>query len=164
MKAKEAGGKGGGDAITQQPTSEMSGISRAWKFKTGEERMLFLITNQLQMFFKQILERAALVKSLDPAELKVEFNVEFDMTDPKTTADIVTEVWPRIQSMPTAKKMALRKLIPLLGQPTEDEEAEIEKEIEKEANKIEEEIPLDPNNKPGFGRRIGDKKDATQAN
>lgn len=85
-KAKEAGGRSAAAAV---PVAvEQSGVSKAWSFKTGEERILFLLSLTLRAGFQWLLELAARM-SAGPAKgesketdaVSVTFPEKFDLGD-----------------------------------------------------------------------------------
>ena len=128
-KAKDASGKGGDVALTAP--AEQSGVSRAWEFKTGEERMLFLLTFQLQTFCTAIIKIVAQVKGLDPALFCVEFSKDFEVADPTKKA---TALGPVIETCKTYKlssalQAGLRELIEISIDMTPEEKAEFENEL-----------------------------------
>lgn len=60
---------------------EMSGISRAWKFKTGEERLLYLTMREIEHALDQIMDIVAVDLKHDPAKVEIKLNDEFDLSD-----------------------------------------------------------------------------------
>lgn len=138
-------GRAGDAVITDQP-KETSGVSRAWEFKTGEERVLFLITSALQSGYEKILRIVALMKGLDATKIKIKFNTKFDLGAPKDALDVSERVFNIVSglNMPESKKVALRKILDSLGPRTEEEDEAIDEEIEEAGNQ---EVQIaDPNN------------------
>ncbi len=68
-------GKDAPGAVTQPV--EQSGISRAWQFKTGQERILFLITRELGECFNRVLEFVSEALGAEKGSTKLEFNEDF---------------------------------------------------------------------------------------
>lgn len=133
-----------GDAVIQDQPKEVSGVSRAWEFKTGEERVLFLITHALQVGYQKILRVVALMNGLDPEGIKIKFNTKFDIGAPKDKLDISERVFDIASkaNMPESAKLALRNIVDSLGPRSEEQDATIEKEIDAaDITSI-----LDPNN------------------
>lgn len=126
-----------GDAVVQDAPEQTSGVSRAWEFKTGEERCLFLITFALQAAYDKILKIVALMSGRDPANIKIKFNVRFDMGAPKDSLDVSERVLKIIggMEMPESRKIALRKVIDALGPRSEEQDSAVEDEITKAAEK-----------------------------
>lgn len=87
MKAREQAGQDAPGATTQ-PT-EQSGISRAWQFKTGEERVLFLLTTELKRVFDTVLQLVAEMTGGDPGAVSIKFNNRFEnIGGPKETVEV----------------------------------------------------------------------------
>ncbi|MBE7465457.1 MAG: hypothetical protein HS116_18420 [Planctomycetes bacterium] len=78
-KAKEFGGK---QAAAAMPlATEQSGISKAWSFKTTEERVLFMLARCLDQGFTELLQLAARMSGADPDKVSVTFPDQFDVAD-----------------------------------------------------------------------------------
>lgn len=128
-KAKDASGKGGDVALTAP--AEQSGVSRAWEFKTGEERMLFLLTFQLQEFCTKIVRLAALIKKLKPEDFCVEFSKDFEVADPTKKATALTPVLDRCkqEKLSTPYRAGLRELVEISIDMTPEEKSAFEDEL-----------------------------------
>ncbi len=103
-------GKDAPGAITQ-PLNEQSGISRAWQFKTGQERVLYMITRELQEVFDQLLDIVAVDMGRDPEKIGIMFNDDFDMAAPGDNADIAIKVLPLFSVSKTATSEIKKRLI-----------------------------------------------------
>lgn len=129
-RARELGGKGG-DAAVATPT-EQSGISRAWQFKTGEERILFLIVTALEQTFNQVLDLVAFQEGLMPENIGIRFNKSFDVDPGKEAIDSAELIIDRAMefNLPTMVKLALKSMASVLPTPNDEDAAQLEKEIQ----------------------------------
>lgn len=96
---EQAGSNAAG--ATTEPV-EQSGISRAWQFKTGQERVLFLITRELQACFDTAMNLIAVDMGRDPNNISIKFNENFDTVNPKESVDIATKMLGLVQDSQTA--------------------------------------------------------------
>lgn len=122
--ARERAGKAAEAAIAGP--SEMSGISRAWEFKTGEERALFLITLRLEAAFNQILDLLLERKGTDPGSAKIVFNTDFDLRSDREKLESnekALDVFNPFET-PTIKKTILKQIADsVLRIPEQDRKA-----------------------------------------
>lgn len=130
-QAKEAAGKAGDAAVTAPV--EQSGISRAWQFKTGEERQLFLVTTQLQMLFDSVLDYVAIYMDRDPESIQIKFNTKFDLGAPADTVQTSKDVLDTAEQygLETAAKVALRRMVAAMGGMSDEEQKASDDEIEQ---------------------------------
>jgi hypothetical protein len=77
MRARDAARMG---SLAAREAVEQSGISRAWSFRTGEERVLFLTAMHLQEQFALLLRRAAQMDRGDPEAVAVTYPDSYDLT------------------------------------------------------------------------------------
>ena len=135
QKAEEQAGADAPGAVTQ-PLEEQSGISRAWQFKTGEERILFLITRQLQDCFNQVMDIVAVDLGKDPEKISIKFNEKFEVIDPKKEAETAKLILPMV----TASQIATAEITKRVVKQAYPELPNME-EIEKELDDVE---PITP--------------------
>ncbi len=76
LQARRQGSSGGEDAAIP---SEQSGIAQAWRFKTGEERMLFMLARALEPFLAQCLHFAAQALGVPAEGIAVRMPDSFDV-------------------------------------------------------------------------------------
>lgn len=71
---------GGADIVAGSAIPrEQSGIAQAWRFKTGEERVLFMLARALEPFLNECLELAAFALEIDGAPPTASFPESFDL-------------------------------------------------------------------------------------
>jgi hypothetical protein len=154
-RAQELGGQGG-DAALATPT-EQSGISRAWQFKTGEERLLFLLTSNLQDAFNRVLDMVAVYAGVDPDSVHICFNEEFDMTTADDEAKLTSKTinYYREFRLGASIKLALRKMTAKhFASASEADRLAVEQEIEKlDIEKLREEAMSEMGREP-FGNTL----------
>jgi hypothetical protein len=130
------GGKDAPGAISK-PVDEQSGISKAWQFKTGQERVLYLITRELQHVFGHVLELCCEVIKVDPNTVAFEFEDDFDVQAPTDEVTVATEFLALASGCATLRaevlKRLTRKVYPDLPNMKEIE-GEIEGAAERQAN------------------------------
>jgi hypothetical protein len=108
-RAKELGGKGG-DAALQVPVTE-SGVSRAWRFKTGEERLLFLLANRLQEVFERVLDLVAGYSGIASDKVSIQFHTDFsEDASPSEIVDLEGKVMPTWEKYRCATPLRLALL------------------------------------------------------
>ena len=129
--ARAAAGKGA-DQAEIAPTAE-SGVSRAWKFKTGEERTLFLLTNQINALWESVLDMVATVMGLDPKAVSIRFNTKFDVGADSKSAETLEKVLAeaRASNLPILARAVMHRLVNTLGSLSDEEERAIRAEIDK---------------------------------
>lgn len=130
-QAKEQAGEDAPGAVTQ-PLQEKSGISRAWEFKTGEERVLFLITRELQTCMNKVMDIVAVDMGRDPENIAIKFNDSFEQAEPEKEAELVGKLVPMLErrswrAVAEILKRAIKQAFP--GLPKMDE---IEKQLDEE--------------------------------
>jgi hypothetical protein len=88
QEAEAQGGKDAPGAVHEPLGSQQaSGISKAWTFKTGQERLLFLLTRELEHAFDRVLDLVCIAFGIDPELVNIRFNTKFDMSDPAQEAE-----------------------------------------------------------------------------
>ncbi len=129
-KAQELGAKQ--DSASVQVPAEMSGVSRAWKFKTGEERELFVITRQLSEAFNQVLKIVAKMLNVEDSSAHIKFNETFDLETPKEQLEVSNDILKTAEAkkLITPFKVALRRIVKTLPNMTEEDIKKAEQEIE----------------------------------
>ena len=60
---------------------EQSGVAQAWRFKTGEERILFMLARALEPFLNECLELAALALGIDGTPPVAKLPESFDLSN-----------------------------------------------------------------------------------
>ncbi|MCZ7645285.1 MAG: hypothetical protein M5U26_08375 [Planctomycetota bacterium] len=85
-KAKEFGGKQASAAVPV--ATEQSGISKAWSFKTSEERILFMLARALDQGFTGLLQIAAQMSGVPAEKIEVKSPDSFDVSDAAETFDL----------------------------------------------------------------------------
>ena len=123
----------GKDSATAVPMAkEQSGVSKAWSFKTGEERLLFCLTRQLEEAYDQVLKIVCSYMNVDPETVEIKFNESFDLGTPKDKILVVQQLVGLAEKyqLETLAKAGLKQLVSLAGTLTEKEENEVMKEIE----------------------------------
>jgi len=73
---------------------EQSGISKAWSFKTGEERLLFLLGRELQTGFQKILDLAERMSGLPAGRAAIVFPDAYDVDSPDAPVALAERVLP----------------------------------------------------------------------
>ena len=138
-RSKELGGVGGDSALAT-PT-EQSGVSRAWQFKTGEQRVLFLLTKELSKRTNELMDHVASDLGIDPDKVGVEFDDSFDGLGDKDDVQVTSEStqvfssWSPLASANMVKKLA-RRLMPDLDRETmEAIDAEIDSRVSEQGKR-----------------------------
>lgn len=101
IEADAQAGKDAPGAMTQ-PVSAESGVARAWKFKTGQERVLFILTRSLEAAFNYLIDLLAVEFGADPGKVRLRFNQDFDTDSPKESVDVATSILPIVEKSATA--------------------------------------------------------------
>lgn len=109
-KIDELAGKDAPGATTK-PLDGQSGISKAWGFKTGEERILFLISCELDRVVNRAMDFVAEAKGVDPEAIRAEFNYDFDIESPTESVDVASKILPLITESPTATAEIKKKML-----------------------------------------------------
>lgn len=109
-KIDELAGKDAAGATTK-PLEGQSGISKAWNFKTGEERILFLISCELDRVVNRCLDFVAEAKSVKPERIRAEFNYDFDIESPTEAVDVASKILPLVTESPTATAEIKKKML-----------------------------------------------------
>lgn len=131
-KAREQSEKQSGAAI--QGPREQTGISKAWTFKTGEERILFLLSVCLQSGFEWLMKLTARYSGVEPDSVKVTFPQSFDIEGPIETVELTEAALPLLEKyqQATTVKLLMKKLVSsLLEDVSIDDGDAIEKELDK---------------------------------
>ena len=117
---------------TNSGPTEASGISRAWKFKTSEERILFCLTRALEEIFNDVLDMVAEILGIDPDSIAVKFNEKFDIGQPQNALLVTQGVLTTANKfgLPALSKACLKSMVPLIGQLSTEDIEEIEEEID----------------------------------
>lgn len=131
-KAKEQAEKATGAGISGP--KEQSGISKAWTFKTGEERILFLLSICLKQGIEWLLKATARISGADPDAVSCVFPQSYDVEGPIEVVDLVNQVLPVLDryKLVKARVEVLRKL---LQSVLEDTSLADGKDIEEELKK-----------------------------
>lgn len=127
-QARSAAGKMPSSA-TQGPR-EQTGISKAWTFKTGEERLIFLIAENLQSTFDWLLRLTSRYMKADPEKVKVAYPHAYDVEGPVEVTELVEQVLPIAKALDQreAVKQLIKKLFTALDLNWNDElEADLDK-------------------------------------
>ena len=136
-KARDAGGRNAAAALPQPV--EQSGVSKAWSFKTGEERVLFLITVEMKRVLQACLETmtrmlpGATAGLPGSAEISVEFPESFDLADATETFQANAEAADYFEAKGIGAAVAallLKAAEQVLPDADETTWAEIETQIE----------------------------------
>jgi len=124
---KSANSGSGEEAATPR---EHSGIAQAWRFKTGEERVLFMLARALEPFLRQCLQLGAQALAHDTAsmpnvetlsraltQLSVRLPESFDVTSAAETLANVEKILDLATKLNQTElaKSALQRLESLLG-------------------------------------------------
>ncbi|MCW8128924.1 MAG: hypothetical protein KIS92_00940 [Planctomycetota bacterium] len=131
-KAKDAGGKNGAAAL---PVAvEQSGVSKAWTFKTTEERILFLLSICLQAGFQWLLEVIGRAEGqTDAKAISITFPDSFDIASPAEEFASLSEAVDFFLALGVngaAIQLLLKGVQGLLPNLDEQSFDEIKKEIE----------------------------------
>lgn len=132
-KAREQADRMNLGAITG--AGEVSGVSKAWSFKTAEERILFLFGHHMQAMFQKLLELVCRMEGLPDEQVTIKFPESYDIQGP---TDILaqSERFLTIMKMYNQKKasaLQMHKLIAsLLPNITEEDQSIIDEQIESE--------------------------------
>ena len=91
---------------------EQSGISKAWTFKTGEERVLFLLSINLQEGFQWILDLASRMSGAGEHAASIKFPPSYDITGIPEQVAIAGQAMPILDQyhMRTAASHMMRTL------------------------------------------------------
>ncbi len=122
QKAREQANKSA-DAGVAGPVHQ-SGISKAWTFKTGEERVLFLLSICLQEGLQWTLELAARMSGHGTEKVAVGFPQNYDITGAPEQIAITEQALPLLTEygLNTAAIHLLSKLgLNLMTNPSDDE-------------------------------------------
>jgi len=85
--ASQASKLSGGEEVSSGVPQQQSGVAHAWRFKTGEERILFLLARALEPFLARCLEFAAHALGVDGDAPIVRMPESFDVTTPAESLD-----------------------------------------------------------------------------
>jgi hypothetical protein len=130
LQAKEQASKA--DAVGVSGPVEQSGISKAWTFKTGEERILHLLAQELQRQFDKALDLIAIAANVDVGECSIEFPASFDVKGPDEVVDVATRVLPMLAEygLNAAIMQVLERVChALIDNPTQEQWDEIKEQI-----------------------------------
>lgn len=132
-KAREQADRMNLGAITG--AGEVSGVSKAWSFKTSEERILYLFGHHLQGLFQKLLELVARMEGLNEAEVAIKFPETYDIqgpTDLLAQAERALDIF-KLYNQRKASALLLERLIQsVLQNPNQTDWDEIEKQIKEE--------------------------------
>lgn len=130
--AKSQAGKDAPGAINQAlGAKEQSGISKAWQFKTGQERILLKLADSLSQIFDKVFDLVAQVMGNDPDKVSVRFNTDFDIQDPTAVIAEAGLLLPMFSESPKATSIIkMRALTSAIQDIHEEDLQEIETEIE----------------------------------
>ena len=148
-KAREQADRMNLGAITG--AGEVSGVSKAWSFKTAEERILFLFGHHMQAMFQKMLELVCRMEGLDDTQVAIKFPESYDIQGP---TDILaqSERFLTIMKMYNQRKASaiqMSKLIAsLLPNITEEDQSEIDEQIKTEIEDTEDLRLLDSIGQP----------------
>ena len=132
QKAREQANKSA-DAGVAGPVHQ-SGISKAWTFKTGEERVLFLLSICLQEGLQWSLELAARMSGVDATKCAIGFPQNYDITGVPEQIAVTEQALPLLTEygLNTAAIHLLNKLgASLMTNPSDDELKTFRAEIAK---------------------------------
>lgn len=135
-KAREQADRMNMGAITG--AGEVSGVSKAWSFKTSEERILYLFGHHLQGLFQKLLELVARMEGYDESEVSIKFPDSYDIqgpTDLLAQAERALDIF-KLYNQRKASALLLERLTQsVLQNPNQADwdiiEAEIKKEVEE---------------------------------
>lgn len=135
--AKSQAGKDAPGAINQSlGTKEQSGISKAWQFKTGQERILLKMADSLSQIFDKVFDLVAEVMGHDPEKVSVRFNTDFDIQDPTAVITEAGQLLPMFEGSPKATKIIkMRALTSAVQDIHEKDLQEIEDDLDKSYTK-----------------------------
>ena len=122
QKAREHANKSA-DAGVAGPLQQ-SGIAKAWTFKTGEERVLFLLSVCLQEGLQWTLELAARMSGADAGKVAIAFPQNYDITGIPEQIAIAEQALPLMTGfgLNTAAVHILNKLgLAVMNNPSDDE-------------------------------------------
>lgn len=110
---------------------QQSGLARAWEFKTGEERVLFLLARALEPFLSSCLALAAEALGLDERPV-MRLPETFDVSGPQETAELTERILKvaREAGLNELGRTALARLEDLLGVLPEETRAALRRERE----------------------------------
>jgi hypothetical protein len=122
QKAREQANKSA-DAGVAGPLLQ-SGVAKAWTFKTGEERVLFLLSVCLQEGLQWTLELAARMSGADASKVAIAFPQNYDITGVPEQIAIAEQALPLMTNfgLNTAAVHILNKLgLAVMNNPSDDE-------------------------------------------
>jgi hypothetical protein len=159
QRAREQANKSA-DAGVAGPVMQ-SGISKAWTFKTGEERVLFLLSVCLQEGLQWTLELAARSMGIDSTKVSIAFPQSYDITGVPEQLSIAEQALPLLAEygLNTAAIHMLRKVgLALMGNPSDEEMRAFKAELLKLRSR-----DLNPRTQLSAPLRIGEKIPITEA-
>lgn len=106
-------GRSGEDSSAVTVPSQQSGVARAWKFKTGEERELFVMTRQLEEAGNKILRLVSKILEVDPLQVFMELNEDFELEESTDALDVYERIMGICEKLglSAAWKAAIRKIV-----------------------------------------------------
>lgn len=132
-------------AITGQ--GEVSGVSKAWSFKTSEERILFLFGHVMEEIFTDLLKQIASDDGLDVTKVSVKFPETYDIQGPTDTLAQAERFLSICQTfdLPISAGLALKKLTAsMLQSIDQDSQDKVAAEIDEKVTNAETIKPEDP--------------------
>lgn len=122
-KAKDQGQKAVGVGVTGP--LEQSGISKAWTFKTGEERVLFLLSTELERGFNWLLDLAARMEGADEEAAWIRFPESYEIEAPQERFALSERVLElaRANGLPALAAEALARIAQLYTGPLDEKTA-----------------------------------------
>ena len=132
QKAREQANKSA-DAGVAGPVHQ-SGISKAWTFKTGEERVLFLLSICLQEGLQWTLELVARMSQAESGKVAIGFPQSYDITGVPEQIAITAQALPLLTGygLSTPAIHLLHKLSAgLMTNPSDDEQRALRSELAK---------------------------------
>lgn len=129
-KAREQADRINTGSITS--STEQSGISKAWTFKTAEERILFLFGHHMEEVFNKILDLVAQYLEIDKATVTLKFPDSYDIQGP---TDLLAQAERTLSICQTFKQNAAARLTlerlfkDVIPDPTAEDWDDIMKEL-----------------------------------
>lgn len=128
-------------------TGEVSGVSKAWTFKTSEERILYLFGHTMQEVFEAILKQIARDEGLNEEQVSVQFPETYDIqgpTDQLTQSDRFLTICQTFDLKKAAAMNLERLCASILQNPDQEAWQEVLKEIEVNVANADTIKPEDP--------------------
>lgn len=132
-------------AITGQ--GEVSGVSKAWSFKTSEERILFLFGHVMEEVFTDLLKQIASDDGLEVEKVSVKFPETYDIQGPTDTLAQAERFLSICQTfdLPISAGLALKKLVAsMLQSIDQDSQDKVAAEIDEKVTNADTIKPEDP--------------------